>query len=355
MKEVLVKLGPRSYAITIGKGVINQLSKGLKQRFTSTKVVILTNTTIYKLYRDVLEKKLSKSHLLSWIVVPDGEKYKRLETLQRIYTQLTKIKADRKTPLIAFGGGVIGDMGGFAAATYLRGIPFIQIPTTLLSQVDSSVGGKTGVDLPEGKNLVGAFYQPQWVLIDTNFLNTLPKRELLCGLSEVIKYGLLWDAKFYNFLKDNNNKILKLNAAAMESIIHRSCEIKAEIVSKDEKETKGLRALLNLGHTLGHAIETLSGYQKIQHGEAVSMGMVFAAILSYKLGHLSLKEVDDIISTLQKFHLPTQWPRLNKQKLAKTISLDKKAEASLVNFVLLKKIGRAFTQKLAPQKIVEYT
>ncbi len=255
--------------------------------------------------------------------------------------------------LIALGGGVVGDICGFVAATYLRGIPFIQVPTTLLAQVDSSVGGKTGVDLPEGKNLIGAFYQPKLVLIDTDFLKTLPKRELICGFSEVIKYGILWDADFFKFLEQKSVSLLKLNPKDCETIIERSCAIKALIVSRDEKEN-GLRALLNLGHTLGHAIETLSGYSKYLHGEGVAMGMVYAALLSKQLGYLSAPQVNRICDLITSFGLPTDWPRLSSAKYRQAIERDKKSIGKKINYVAIKKIGRAFLLPLSPQEIVRY-
>ncbi|EKD42679.1 MAG: hypothetical protein ACD_73C00063G0005 [uncultured bacterium] len=347
MKQIPVNLKERTYQITIGPDTIQKLA------FKSG-AHIVTNTTVYELYykkiHSLLKKQKIKAH---WIIIKDGEKYKTLKTVESIYHQLLIQKANRKSILLALGGGVVGDMCGFAAATYLRGIDFIQIPTTLLAQVDSSVGGKTGVDLKEGKNLIGAFYQPKAVIIDTDFLKTLPQREFLCGLAEVIKYGLLWDASFFDLLEKNVGAILALENNILTQIIARSCEIKAEIVSKDEKESN-LRALLNLGHTLGHAIETLSGYSKILHGEAISMGMVYAAILSHKLGYLSALEVTRIQKLFTAFGLPTKWPKIATSSYRQAISVDKKSLGEKINYVAIKKIGKTFLLPLSPKEIIKY-
>lgn len=353
MKQIRVSLGDRSYRITIGRGALKDLSRGLKQSFPTDRFVVLTNKTIYRLYQSLIEKKLGRRQKIPWIVIPDGEKYKNLKVVETIYHRLTKIGADRKTGLVALGGGIVGDIGGFAAATYMRGIPYIQVPTTLLAQVDSSVGGKTGIDLPSGKNLVGSFYQPMWVLIDTHFLKTLSRREFLCGLSEVVKYGILWDEDLFCFIEKNVGKILSLNHNILERIIARSCAIKAEIVSRDEKEA-GLRSLLNLGHTLGHAIETLSGYRRIRHGEAISRGMVYAAMLSFERGYCSMKDVERIYLLLRKLGLPIQWPPYSKRLYNKVIALDKKAVGNQIRFIAIKGIGKAYPIKLTVEEITRY-
>lgn len=344
MKKIKVNLDDRSYDILIGQGVLSSLN------INSTKAVIITNTTIAKLYQKKMAPLFNSKAKCEWIIIPDGEKYKTLATVEKIYHELIRLKSDRKTTLIALGGGVVGDITGFVAATFLRGVDFIQIPTTLLSQVDSSVGGKTGVDLKEGKNLIGAFYQPKAVYIDTDFLKTLPKRELLCGMAEVIKYGLLWDGFFFDYLEKNRNKILSLDHTAIEKIIAHSCSIKAEIVSKDEKES-GLRSLLNLGHTVGHAIETLGGYSALLHGEAVSIGMVYAASLSEKRGLIQKEDVERIKNVLNQYGLPVQWPSYNKKKVEALLMNDKKVSNSVVTYVLLKKIGRAVLHPLKPSAI----
>lgn len=353
MKTLKVNLGDRSYPILIGSGTIKKILSLTQKHFGSSKIVILTNRTLAKLYQSKIQKLFSKNAEVSWVIIPDGEKYKTLATVEKIYHQLCQQKTDRHSGLIALGGGVVGDIGGFVAASYLRGIPFIQIPTSLLAQVDSSVGGKTGVDLPFGKNLVGAFYQPKAVIIDLDFLKTLPQRELCCGLSEVIKYGILGDEKFFCYLEKQMDSILKLNQTALTRIIYRSCEMKAEIVAEDEKE-KGKRALLNLGHTLGHAIETLTGYEKIHHGEAVSMGMVYAALLSEQQNLSPRSELPRIKNLLEKTGLPTQWPRLKPSQYAKVMANDKKAVGKMIQYVSIRKIGEAELIKLSPKEIAQY-
>lgn len=351
MKKIIVPLKNRPYPIFIGNGALNQLRPFLKKKQIK-KIVIITNTILYKLHGLLLKKQVS-NYTVCWIIIPDGEKYKKSATLEKIYNQLAQKKIDRKTILITFGGGVVGDIGGFVAATYLRGIPYIQIPTTLLAQVDSSVGGKTGIDLPYGKNLVGAFYQPQAVIIDTNFLQTLPQREYLCGLSEVVKYGLLGDAPFFQYLEKNSSLILKKNSRALQKLIAISCSMKAHIVGRDEKEV-GLRSLLNLGHTLAHGIETLTGYSRIHHGEAVAMGLAYAAFFSFKKGWITQIEQKRILELLQKLNLPTQWPKLNRKKYQRVLSLDKKAMGKKINYVALKKIGGAFLVPLTVEEITKF-
>ncbi len=354
MITVPVKLKERSYNIDIGAGLLRSLPQKLPSFFPSRRFVIVTNTTLARLYRKKIDKLLSgKNFSYQWIVIPDGEKYKTLATVEKIIRQIIHFRGDRKTGLVALGGGVVGDVGGFVASIYMRGIPFIQIPTTLLAQVDSSVGGKTGVDLESGKNLVGAFYQPRWVLIDTDFLKTLPQREYLCGLAEVVKYGVIRDEKFFKFLESNISGILKLNSKVLGTIIRRSCAIKAHIVSQDEREG-GLRVLLNFGHTLAHAIETLSGYSRIHHGEAVSMGMVYATGLSFMEGLCSEDVYFRLIRLLVALGLPTAWPDYPKKKYAQCIQLDKKSSGRRVQYIAVKKMGQAFDQDLAVDEIVKY-
>ena len=351
MKKIVVPLKNRSYPIFIDNGALGQLRPLLKKK-QAQKIVILTNSTLNKLYGHLLKKQVSK-YEVCWITIPDGEKYKNSATLEKIYKQLAQKKIDRKTILITFGGGVVGDIGGFIAATYLRGIPYIQIPTTLLAQVDSSVGGKTGIDLPYGKNLVGAFYQPQAVIIDTKFLKTLPRREYLCGLAEVIKYGLLGNALFFRYIEKNHSLILKKNSQVLKKLIATSCAMKAHIVGHDEKES-GLRSLLNLGHTLAHSIETLTNYSRIHHGEAVAMGLGYSALFSLKKGWLTKEEHKRILGLLKKLNLPTQWPKLNRKKYQHVLSLDKKAVGKKINYVALKKIGKAFLIPLTVEEITKF-
>jgi 3-dehydroquinate synthase len=297
MITVDVELGERSYPIFIGPGLLNKaelvagyLGKG--------RVVIVSNDVVAPLYMDKA-KQLFPGLDVAEVVLPDGEAHKNLDAINHIYDMLLAGKYDRNTLLIALGGGVVGDITGFAAATYLRGINFIQIPTTLLAQVDSSVGGKTGVNHPLGKNMIGAFYQPLCVLADTDVLGTLPQREVRAGLAEVLKYGLIYDAEFFDWLETNSEGICESDSALLSQTIKTCCEIKAEIVAKDERES-GVRALLNLGHTFGHAIETASGYGNWLHGETVAMGMVMAADLSRKLGWIDLAVAQRIRTVLEE-------------------------------------------------------
>ena len=341
MKQIVVGLEERSYPIWIGEGIWPELSTALDNVSFPTKVVIITNSTVGDLYCDkVSEVLLSSGREISVIRLPDGEEYKTIETLQNIYDVLIERKFDRYSGLIALGGGVIGDTAGFAAATYLRGIPFVQIPTTLLSQVDSSVGGKTGVNHPQGKNLIGAFYQPKHVHIDVDVLATLSDREYAAGLAEVVKYGIIWDSKFFEWLENHKNA---LNSRSAEELIHAimiSCQIKANVVENDEKE-QGLRALLNLGHTFGHAVETLAGYGVIKHGEAVSIGMVMAARVASSMGYCTSDEVNRIIALLQGFGLPVEPPDFLPEEYLAVMQRDKKVKDGQVRLVLNHGIGSA--------------
>ncbi|MEK6546315.1 MAG: 3-dehydroquinate synthase, partial [Nitrospinota bacterium] len=272
MEVVNVGLKERSYSIYIDRGLLTEAGKRLSNIIAGKKIAIITNPTVNKIYGSILKNSFKgadiKIHLTE---IPDGEKYKTLETAVKIYDWLTDIKIERQSSLIALGGGVIGDITGFVAATYLRGVPYIQIPTTLLAQVDSSIGGKTAVNHPKGKNLIGAFYQPRVVFIDIDTLKTLPKEEILCGVAEIIKYGIIRDGDFFEYLEGNIKKLINLEEKALIYSIKKACEIKADIVSRDERET-GLRATLNFGHTIGHAIESLTDYKKYRHGEAIAIG-----------------------------------------------------------------------------------
>ncbi|MDP3259447.1 MAG: 3-dehydroquinate synthase, partial [Thermodesulfovibrionales bacterium] len=273
MDKIRVKLGERSYDICIGSNILGKIGPKLKSFNSSPKTAIISNPTVYRLYgKKVLNSIKSSGFDVIPVIIPDGEKYKDISIVQKIYGELLRHRLDRKSTLIALGGGVIGDITGFVASTYMRGIDYIQIPTTLLAQVDSSVGGKTGVNHKLGKNMIGTFYQPKLIWIDIDILKTLPQKEFFAGLAEVIKYGVIWDAKLFAFLENNRDKIVRLDRKALIHIIKCSCQIKAEVVSKDEREA-GLRAILNYGHTIGHAIETATGYKKYLHGEALAIGM----------------------------------------------------------------------------------
>ncbi|GFP28374.1 3-dehydroquinate synthase, partial [Candidatus Hakubella thermalkaliphila] len=286
------------------------------------------------------------------VIIPDGEKYKDISIVQKIYGELLRHRLDRKSTLIALGGGVIGDITGFVASTYMRGIDYIQIPTTLLAHVDSSVGGKTGVNHKLGKNMLGTFYQPKLVWIDIDTLKTLPQKELLAGLAEVIKYGVIWDAKLFAFLENNRDKILRLDKKSLTHIIKRSGEMKAAVVSKDEKEA-GMRAILNYGHSIGHAIETATGHNKYLHGEALAIGMHIEARLAEKLGIVSEISVRKIKSLIDSYCLPSETPsKIDVNSLLASMQLDKKAVAGELKFILPERIGKVRIQLLPfPQKL----
>ena len=340
MQRLDLDLGNDAYPILIGADLLAQPDLILPY-IRSSQVAIVSNTTVAPLYMSKVAKPLrhaGKSVLE--IVLPDGEEFKTWETLNLIFDALLRARCERKVTLIALGGGVIGDMTGFAAASYQRGVPFIQIPTTLLSQVDSSVGGKTAINHPLGKNMIGAFYQPRIVLADMSTLNTLPDREYSAGLAEVIKYGLLGDCEFFCWLEQNMPALLARDTAALEYAVHRSCWNKAKIVAADERES-GVRALLNLGHTFGHAIEAGMGYGVWLHGEAVAAGMAMAADLSCRMGWFSAEELARTLALMQAAKLPVKGARLGAQRYIELMSSDKKVEAGTIRFVLLKRIGEA--------------
>jgi len=339
MKELLVALGERSYPIYIGSGLLNQ-AELYKQHIKSSQVIVITNTTIAPLYLDQVLNNLQDFEVEN-LILPDGEQFKTLDYVTQIFDKLLSCKFSRNATLIALGGGVIGDMGGFSAACYQRGIAFLQIPTTLLSQVDSSVGGKTGVNHPLGKNMIGAFYQPQCVIADADVLNTLDDRQLSAGLAEVIKYGLIRDLAFFEWLEENIELLLVRDKKALAFAIERSCLNKAEIVAEDETET-GIRATLNLGHTFGHAIETGSGYGTYLHGEAVAIGTCQAADLSRRKGWLTDADVERIIALFKKANLPVKPPeQLDSDRFIELMAVDKKNIDGKIRLILLTQIGVA--------------
>lgn len=340
MEKIEVDLGERSYPISIGKGLLSD-----PEYFSYTKgrkVVIVTNETVAPLYADLLFNTLQKAGAMpAFLILPDGEQYKTLETFNTIHTFLLQGSYGRDALILALGGGVIGDLAGFAAACYLRGVDFIQVPTTLLSQVDSSVGGKTAVNHPLGKNMIGVFYQPKAVIIDIDVLTTLPAREFSAGMAEVIKYGIIADPDFFDWLEKNIIALKRLDANALKYVIKRCCQIKAQIVSEDEKES-GVRALLNLGHTFGHAIEAQMGYGNWLHGEAVSVGTVMAASTACYQDILSQQDVDRIIALLLSAGLPLKAPKcMNLDVFLKYMKRDKKVLAGKLRFVLPTSIGSA--------------
>jgi 3-dehydroquinate synthase len=354
MQTLTVDLGDRSYPIHIGAALLGRANLILPH-LAQKRVLVVTNTTVAPLYLAQLTATLEASGVtVASVVLPDGEAYKNWETLNLIFDALLTQRAERKTTLIALGGGVIGDMTGFAAACYQRGIPFIQIPTTLLSQVDSSVGGKTGINHPLGKNMIGAFYQPQVVLTDTDTLKTLPAREVSAGLAEIIKYGLIWDVEFLAWLEASMDKLRALDAAAIAYAIYRSCEIKAQVVSQDEREG-GIRAILNLGHTFGHAIETGMGYGNWLHGEAVGAGMAMAAEASRRMGWLGDADVARSRALIRAAGLPDVAPDLGADTWLDYMGHDKKVESGKLRFVLLKRLGEAVVTGEMPEATLRAT
>lgn len=354
MQTLTVGLNERSYPIHIGSGLL-KCADLLKAHLPRKRVAIVTNTTVAPLYLERLKQTLQEIGVSSVdIILPDGEVYKTAETLNLIYDGLLMHRCERTTPLIALGGGVVGDMTGFAAASYLRGVPFIQIPTTLLSQVDSSVGGKTGINHPLGKNMIGAFYQPQLVLADISTLNTLPDQELSAGLAEVIKYGLIRDLPFLEWLEQNMERLTARDTEALQYAVLRSCQNKAEVVAADERES-GERALLNLGHTFGHAIESGMGYGNWLHGEAVAAGTIMAADLSQRMGWIAESEVARIRALFVRANLPVVSPELGVDTYLEYMGHDKKVEGGKMRFVLLKAIGHAVIEGEVPEALLRQT
>lgn len=342
--RLTVSLAERSYPIVIGSELLASSSLIL-EHIPQARVVIVTNETLWPIYGEKLAGALRQGGVaVHTVVLPDGEQHKNWPALNKIFDVLLEHACDRKTTLIALGGGVIGDITGFAAATYQRGVPFIQIPTTLLAQVDSSVGGKTAINHLLGKNMIGAFYQPQLVIADIDTLHTLPEREFRSGLAEVIKYGLILDAKFFTWLEENIAALLMRDGAALAYAIKRSCEIKAGVVAADERETakEGGRALLNLGHTFGHAVETALGYGTWLHGEAVACGMVQAARLSRELGLLDAQDVNRTEAILKRASLPIELPNIATETMLQHMGRDKKNDAGVIKLILLKSIGAAY-------------
>ena len=353
MKELCVELNDRAYPIYIGSGLLKQ-KELLTKHIHSKQVLIVTNTTIAPLYLESVVKSLSEFQV-QVVELPDGEQYKSLKYATQIFDHLLENKFSRNSTLIALGGGVIGDIGGFAAACYQRGIAFIQIPTTLLAQVDSSVGGKTGVNHPLGKNMIGAFYQPQCVLADINVLDTLDDRQLVAGIAEVIKYGLIRDLELFEWLEENIALLLERNKKALTYVIERSCINKAEIVAEDEFES-GIRAILNLGHTFGHAIETGMGYGEYLHGEAVSIGIGYAADLSRRMGYISQNDVKRILNLLQLASLPVIPPKeMKAQQFIELMAVDKKNMDGKIRLILLKSIGKASLPINVEQTLLDQT
>jgi 3-dehydroquinate synthase len=354
---VAVGLGDRSYGIRIGSGTLPAVGEACRKPDSGMrlgpKAAVVTNPTVAALYLGTVVRSLEKAGFcVSVCEVPDGERHKRLSWIARIYDHLVSERFDRGCFLVALGGGVIGDMAGYAAATYLRGIPFVQVPTTVVAQVDSSVGGKTGVNHPSGKNLIGAFHQPALVHVDLDVLSTLPRRELLAGIAEVVKYGVIADAAFFADLDRHVEKVLVLDPKTLARVVRRCCEIKAQVVAEDERETTGRRAILNYGHTVGHALEAVTAYRRYRHGEAVAIGMVAAARMAVALGRLKADAAGAVEGILARFGLPTALPlRVSREALLAAMGLDKKARAGHIRMILPDRIGHVDLVSLAPAEV----
>ena len=353
MRKVKVRLGTNSYEIHIGSGLLAQTGQRLKEIGFGDKLVIVTDPTVKGLYGDMLKQSLINDGFeVALLLVPEGEEQKSLETAGRLYYELTDCYAERTTPILALGGGVIGDVAGFVAATYMRGVPLIQMPTTLLAQSDSSIGGKVAVNHGQLKNKIGAFYHPRLTISDISTLKTLSPREFSDGLAEVIKYGVILDGECFSYLEENLDKIKSLDAQVLERVVSRSAEIKAGVVEKDELDL-GLRNILNCGHTVGHAIESVSEL-KVWHGEAVAIGMLVEARISNKLGRLDQKEVSRLKSLIARVGLPTEIPDLGVEKLVQAMKHDKKVLQGKLRFALPESIGNVFiTDEVSPSLIEE--
>ena len=349
--RVSVDLPGRGYEIHIGSGTLSKLGESLAGLGLSGRVAVVTNPRIGKLYGGTVSRSLKKAGFaVQSVFVPDGERYKTLKSAAFLYDALVRHRFERNSCLVALGGGVIGDLGGFTAATYLRGIPFVQVPTTLAAQVDASIGGKTGVNHPLGKNLIGAFYQPRLVYIDTRVLGTLSRREYVSGLAEVIKYGVISDAEFFKELESGMEDLLKLEEGALRRVIRRSCEIKAGVVGRDEKEG-GVRRILNYGHTLGHAVESVTRYRRYLHGEAVALGMAFAARLARNLKVCDDKTVLRQVRLVERAGLPVKLPRIKTADIIKSMKRDKKILDGSIHFVLADRIGHVVVRPVSEGRI----
>jgi 3-dehydroquinate synthase len=352
VRKIKVSLGIKSYQVYIGSGLLVQAGRWLSENGFSGKLVIITDPKVNKLYGEALSRHLTEDGFsVSTLLVPEGEEQKSLETAGRLYRELVSSNAERTTPILALGGGVIGDLAGFVAATYLRGVPLVQIPTTLLAQVDSSVGGKVAVDHGQLKNMIGAFYQPRLVIADTDTLKTLPAEELANGLAEVIKSAAIRDEEFFAFLEGNLERIKALDEKALEESVFQSVKIKAEVVEKDELDS-GLRNILNYGHTIGHAIESVSDF-KMKHGEAVAIGMLAAARIANKMGMLDENEVVRLKKVIERASLPTEMPDFKIEEIMRAMRHDKKVRQNKVRFVLLKSIGNTLITDEVNPSLVE--
>lgn len=352
MSVLSVNLAEHSYDIVIEPGAIASLGERCRAVGLDGLCAVISNPTVAALYGGAVQQSLeSAGYGVAHIEIPDGEEYKNSTTLNQLYDALLAAGVDRTSFVVALGGGVVGDVAGYAAATWMRGIPFVQVPTTLLAQVDSSVGGKTGIDHPKGKNLIGAFYQPRLVVIDVETLSTLDQRQFRAGLAEVIKYGVVIDPLFFEFIESNRVEILAMDPEVLIKVIHRSCQLKAEVVELDEKEA-GLRAILNYGHTLGHAFESLSGYRDLVHGEAVAIGMMLAARVSAGEGLCSKEETLRISALITKCGLPVEIPHYERQQLLDAVAADKKSKSGNITFICNKGIGMYAMLHHTPEELL---
>jgi 3-dehydroquinate synthase len=353
MQTLTVNLGDRSYPIYVGEGILARLGEFLQTAGLRGKVAVVSNPTVAALYLEPVNEALARAGFeFVSMLIPDGEEHKNLKALAVIYDYLVRWRLERKSIVLALGGGVIGDLAGFAAATYLRGVPYVQVPTTLLAQVDSSVGGKTAVNHPDGKNIIGAFYQPRLVLIDVEVLRSLPRRELVAGLAEVIKYGIVEDAKLFSLLEDEIDRLVGLDRDLLIQIVAASCAIKARVVEQDERE-EDYRAVLNFGHTIGHALEAATGYGKYLHGEAVAVGIVKAAAISLRYGFCDRESVDRIRRLIEKVGLPADLPNdVAMESLIQGMEVDKKSAGGKIKFVMCAGIGKTRFHSLSPAQVL---
>lgn len=352
LDTVRVELGERSYDILIGRGALSVLGERIRRVSGASRVMVVSNPTVFGLYgARVLENLEGSGFSVSCHCIPDGEEYKSLATASGAYETMVSAGLDRESLVVSLGGGVVGDLAGFVAATYMRGIPFVQVPTTLLSQVDASVGGKVGVNLPSGKNLVGAFHQPLLVISDTEVLGTLERRDLVAGFAEVIKHAVLSDRDFFGYIEENRSKILALDEESLSRVVGRCCGIKAGVVAQDERE-RGVRALLNYGHTVGHAVESLAGYGEYRHGEAVAIGMVCAARIARRLGRCGGEDTLRQLRLIEASGLPSTAPGLSADAIIGMLARDKKVSHGKVRFVLAGRIGEAFITTDVPEAVL---
>ena len=353
MRRIPVELGEKSYEIVMGHGLQEEIRTFLQSRGYSRRSLVVSDTNVAPLYGERVLTTLRRAGLEPELcVVPAGENSKSIAGAEKIYTRLIGLGLDRHSPVFALGGGVVGDLAGFSAATYMRGVPFIQLPTSLLAQVDSSVGGKVAVNHAMGKNLIGCFYQPDAVFMDLDFMRSLPKREVYTGLGEIVKYGIICDSDFFRFLEKHPAEVMSLEEGTIQHTIARSCEIKAAVVAEDEKES-GLRRILNFGHTMAHAIEQGTGYVRYNHGEAVAIGMLGAAYISLFMGMVGEDSVQRVVDLVEALHLPTKAEGCTVEAMRDAVFHDKKTVNGKVNWVLMESIGKVSVRNDVPMEIVE--